>query len=126
MILGTVFEQFIKESPISVMARATVEHAFSASALDELFKQKAELGYTRDLLFSTTVELMSRVVCGKAPHVQSAYQHILDRVPVTLKCVYEKLQLLTARFCSRAAMTDAVPDTRSSTFKFTCPDPTLL
>lgn len=92
MILGRVFEDFIRESPISVMARATVEHAFCASALDELFEQKAELGYTRELLFSTTVELMSRVVCGKAPHVQSAYLQMGEAVPVTLKAVYEKLQ----------------------------------
>src|SRR3954454_12353056 len=92
MILGRVFDDFIRESPISVMARATVEHAFSASALDELFERKAELGYTRDLLFSTTVELMSRVVCGKAPHVQSAYLQMGEGVPVTLKAVYEKLQ----------------------------------
>src|SRR5262245_5960563 len=92
MILGPVFEDFIRESPISVMARATVEHAFCASALDELFERRAELGYTRELLFSTTVELMSRVVCGKAPHVQSAYLQMGESVPVTLKAVYEKLQ----------------------------------
>jgi IS4 transposase len=92
MILKPVFEQFLRESPLSVMARATVEHAFSASALDELFEHKAERGYTRDLLFSTTVELMSRVACGKAPHVQSAYLQMGEGVPVTLKAVYEKLQ----------------------------------
>ncbi len=92
MILGPVFEQFIAKSPISVMARATVEFTLSASSLDAMFERTAEQGYTRELLFSTTVDLMSLVVCGTVPHVQSAYQHILERVPVTLKCVYEKLQ----------------------------------
>lgn len=92
MILGTVFEQFVNKSPISVMARATVEHALCASALDEVFDRTAERGYTKDLLFSTTVDLTSLVVCGKAIHVQSAFQQIRDRVPVTLKSVYEKLQ----------------------------------
>jgi hypothetical protein len=94
MILGRVFEQFVNKSPISVMARATVEHALCASALDELFDRTAERGYTKELLFSTTVDLMSLVVCGKALHVQSAFQQIRDRVPVTLKAVYEKLQHL--------------------------------
>jgi IS4 transposase len=94
MILGPMFERFIKESPISVMSRATIEHALSASALDELFESTAERGYTRELLFSTTVELMSLVVCGKVPHVQSAYNRLVENVPVTLKCVYEKLQNL--------------------------------
>jgi Transposase DDE domain len=94
MILGPVFEQFINESPLSVMARATIEYALSASFLDGLFERTAELGYTKELLFSTTVDLMSLVVCGRVPHVQSAYQRIRERVPVTLKSVYEKLQHL--------------------------------
>src|SRR5436305_6854937 len=92
MILGPVFERFINQSPISVMSRATIEHALSASDLDASFEHTAERGYTRELFFSTTVDLMSLVVCGTVPHVQSAYQQLLERVPVTLKCVYEKLQ----------------------------------
>ncbi|HXH14470.1 MAG TPA: transposase [Alphaproteobacteria bacterium] len=92
MILSPVFEQFIQESPLSVMARATLEHALSASALDALFEDTAEWGYTRELLFSTTVDVMSLVVCGTVPHVQAAYKHLHGRVPVTLKSVYEKLQ----------------------------------
>jgi hypothetical protein len=92
MILGPVFEQFINESPISVMSRATIEYALSASFLDALFERSAERGYTRELLFSTTVDLMSLVVCGRVPHVQSAFNRTRERVPVTLKCVYEKLQ----------------------------------
>ena len=92
MILGPVFEQFINESPLSVMARATIEYALPASLLDGLFERTAESGYTKELLFSTTVDLMSLVVCGRVPHVQSAFQRIRERVPVTLKSVYEKLQ----------------------------------
>jgi hypothetical protein len=92
MILGPVFEQFINQSPISVMSRATIESALSASRLDALFDRTAQSGYTKELLFSTTVDLMSLVVCGTMPHVQAAYKHLLERVPVTLKCVYEKLQ----------------------------------
>src|ERR1700736_3357396 len=92
MIFGPMFAQFVSQSPISVMARATIEHALSASALDALFEQTAQRGYTQELLFSTTVDLMSLVVAGKAPHVQAAYKHLQERIPVTLKCVYEKLQ----------------------------------
>src|ERR1041384_2262028 len=92
MILGPLFERFIKESPLSVMSRATIEYALSAQALDDLFARTAESGYTRELLFSTTVDLMSLVVSTKGHQVKSAYQQLLERVPVTLKCVYEKLQ----------------------------------
>src|SRR5262249_44155322 len=92
MLVEAMFEQFVSQSPISVMARATIEHALSAEALDELFDQTAQRGYTKDLLFSTTVDLMSLVVCGKAPQVQAAVKQMHERVPVTLKSVYEKLQ----------------------------------
>lgn len=92
MLFGGVFESFLKASPLSVMSRATIEHTLSASALDDLFDRTAERGYTRELLFSTTVDLMSLVVGGKALHVQAAYQHLRERVPVTLKSVYDKLR----------------------------------
>ena len=92
MILGPLFERFINESPLSVMSRATIEYALSANALNDLFERTAESGYTRELLFSTTVDLMSLVVSTKGHQVKSAYQQLLARVPVTLKCVYEKLQ----------------------------------
>ena len=92
MILEPIFGEFVNKSPISVMARATVQHALSASELDKLFNEHSELGYEKQLLFSTTVDLMSMVACGNAPHVKSAFNKIKDRVPVTLKCVYEKLQ----------------------------------
>ncbi len=86
MILGPMFERFLEESPLSVMARATVEHALSAASLDALFENTAERGYTHDL--------MGLVACGKVPHVQSAFQQLRERIPVTLKSVYEKLQHL--------------------------------
>jgi hypothetical protein len=92
MILDAVFERFLAASPLSVMARATIEHTFSAESLDELFEQHARRGYTRQLLFSTTVDLMSLVVCGQRPHIKGAHRQLLARVPVSLKSVYEKLQ----------------------------------
>jgi hypothetical protein len=94
MILEPVFERFLAHSPLTVMARATIEHALSASQLDELFEHAAQRGYTHELLFSTVVDLMSLVVCGQRPTVKAAYHHLLERVPVTLKSVYEKLQHL--------------------------------
>ena len=92
MILDPVFERFVKDSPLSVMARATLENVLPAAALDDLFERTAETGYTRELLFSTLVDLMGLVVCGSAKNIQAAYQRLADRIPVTLKCVYDKLQ----------------------------------
>src|SRR5262245_43942622 len=100
MILAPMFERFINESPLSVMSRATIEYALSAKAMDDLFERTAQSGYTRELLFSTTVDLMSLVVCGKSHQVKSAYQQLLEQVPVTLKCVYEKLQNIETAVCA--------------------------
>jgi IS4 transposase len=91
MLLDPLFDRFVSDAPLTVMARATLEHALSPKALDELFEQTTARGYTRQLLFSTAVDLMSLVACGQLPTVKAAYHHLLGRVPVSLKSVYEKL-----------------------------------
>ena len=45
MILAPIFDLYVNKSPLSVMARATVQHALSASELDKPFNEHAELGY---------------------------------------------------------------------------------
>ena len=64
MLLGSIFERFVAHSPLSVMARSLLEHALLPAELDTLFQRTAQRQYTRDLLFSTTVDLMSLVVTG--------------------------------------------------------------
>jgi hypothetical protein len=56
-----VLERFVKESPVSVMARLVLQRAVSAEWVDSLFEEHRERQYTRELLFSTVVELMSVV-----------------------------------------------------------------
>ena len=94
MILDPVFERFVTDSPLSVMARATLENVLPADAVDDLLERTAVSGYTRELLFSSLVDLMGLVVCGSAKNVQAAFQRLAERIPVTLKAVYEKLQNL--------------------------------
>jgi hypothetical protein len=94
MLFGPVFESFLRECALGVMSRATIEHALRAPALDRLFDDTAQRGYTRDLTFSALVDLMSLVACGTSPHVKAAHQHLGSQIPVSLKCVYEKLQNL--------------------------------
>jgi hypothetical protein len=92
MLLDPVFERFVQGSPVSVMVRGTLEHALPAEALNALFERTAERQYTHELLFSSLVDLMSLVVCGIQPHIQAAFKGQAERIPVTLKSVYEKLQ----------------------------------
>jgi hypothetical protein len=91
MVLDPIFDRFVQGSPLSVMVRGTIEHARPCHELDALFERTAEQPYTRELLFSSLVDLMSLVVCGVQPHVQAAFQDQAEQLPVTLQCVYEKL-----------------------------------
>ena len=50
--LGKVFEPFIEQRPICVMARGVLENLFNAEKIDALFARTAEVQYTRELLFS--------------------------------------------------------------------------
>jgi hypothetical protein len=91
MILSEVFERFVEDSPLTVMARATLENALPPSALDELFESVAERQYTRDLLFSDVVGLMAVVVCKVRPSINAAYKKYAEALGVTRKAVYNKI-----------------------------------
>jgi hypothetical protein len=105
-----VFDRFEKKSPLTVMTRATMEHALDPSALDILFDQTADRQYTRKLLFSSIVSLMSLVVCNRIA-VHRAFKKSRDRIGVTLQAVYDKLdrlepsvsQMLVRHFTARLA-----------------------
>lgn len=88
MILGQVFERFVEESPVSVMVRGLLEKALCPQILDELFERNAKIQYTRELLFSTVVNLMSLVVCGVRPSVHAAYQAASEEISVSVTSVY--------------------------------------
>jgi len=92
MILPGVFERFAEQTPVPVMARAAIEFALSASALDRLFEQHADEQYTRHLLFSTVFDLMSLVVTASFKSLNAAYQGHEESIPVSLTSVYNKLR----------------------------------
>jgi IS4 transposase len=91
MVLDDIFERFAQQSPITVMARAAVEHALAPEAIDALFERTAERQYTRTLLFSSVVDLMGAVVARVQPAVNAAYRAKAETLGVSLKAVYDKL-----------------------------------
>jgi hypothetical protein len=90
-MISAIFEQFVEASPVTVMVRAIMERMFSAEKLDALFEQSAENQYTRTLLFSSVVGLMSLVVCGIHPTVSAAYKALEKLVGVSRVALYGKL-----------------------------------
>lgn len=91
MLLSEIMERFAKHGPVPLMARIAMVNAFAAGKLDELFRRKAEHQYTRELLFSTVVDLMVPVVCGMRPSVHAAYQASTEEIGVSITSVYNKL-----------------------------------
>jgi hypothetical protein len=91
MLLETIFAPFVKERPICVMARAILERLLDAPRLDALFARTAQQQYTRELLFSSLVQLMSEVVLGVHPTVHAAYQANKDAIGVSTTALYNKL-----------------------------------
>jgi hypothetical protein len=91
MVLSKLFERFAKGSPVSVMTRALMERALEPQGLDVLFREHAKRQYEKRLLFSSLVELMALVVCGKHRSVRKAYEAMRKQLPVTLSALYGKL-----------------------------------
>ena len=91
MIMGAVLEKFIRQSPVTVMMRAAMEHALSSDAVDAMFERTAERQYVRELLFSSVVDLVSLVVAKIQPSIHAAYEMVRDTLPVTLTSIYNKL-----------------------------------
>ena len=91
MISTDVFDRFVEDSPVCVMVQTLLENALSPTTVDMLFEQHAELQYTRTLLFSDIVNLMSLVVCGIRPSINSAFKKVAPSLGVTRKAVYDKI-----------------------------------
>src|SRR3954469_20068972 len=99
MRLGEVFERFIQQAPISVMFRTLLEHTLDPAEIDRLFEENADRQFTREILFSSVVELMGSVVCGAQPSVRAAYLASLGEVAASLSALYEKLKRLEPGVC---------------------------
>jgi hypothetical protein len=90
-MINAIFERFVEQSPLTVMVRAIMERSFGREQMDKLFEETAEEQYTKTLLFSNVVGLMSLVVCGMYPSVGAAYQAYKKVVGVSKVALYAKL-----------------------------------
>jgi len=96
MVLSEIMERFVRQSPVCVMSRVLLENFFAPDKLDRVFEAAAQEQYTRELLFSTTVDLMSLVVCRVHPSVHAAYVARKEQIPVTVRALYDKLNHVEA------------------------------
>jgi len=90
-MLESIFESFVKASPVSVMMRGMMEYVFCPQRLDAMFEAHAKVQYQRELLFSSLVNLLSLVVCGIHPSVNAAYKAKAHELNVSRGALYQKL-----------------------------------
>jgi IS4 transposase len=90
MVLDAVLQRFIEQCPIAVMARLTMQRAISAEWVDEVFEQHRQQQYTRELLFSTVIDLMALVALGMRPSLHAAAKASKD-LKVSLTALYDKV-----------------------------------
>lgn len=93
-MIPAAFEPFLKETPLCVMARATLESLFQPEQLDALFRDNAQKQYQKELLFSQLVELMTSVVLRVNESVHDAYRKRAERLTVSDQAVYDKLRCM--------------------------------
>jgi IS4 transposase len=89
-LFDDILQKFINASPVTVMVRGLLEHLLSADKLDQFFENHSKKQYTRDLLFSTVVQLVLTVVLQIKLSVRSAYQKSND-ITVSCASLYNKL-----------------------------------
>jgi hypothetical protein len=87
----TVLRTIEQRTPCTILTAMIAERAFSAEALDGLFEKNRTHQHTRTLLFSTVVQLMSEVVSHARSSVHQVYQQQKERLKVSLKSIYNKL-----------------------------------
>jgi Transposase DDE domain len=91
MFFSALLERFVQQSPIAVMAHASIVYALNNTFLDNLFKEHASAQYENKITFSALVELMSLVVCQIYRSVNSAYGQSKKKIGASLVAVYGKL-----------------------------------
>src|SRR5919112_2598098 len=78
-----VLARFEQHAPASVMARTALEHAFPPDWVDAVFEAERQRQYSRELMFSTVVELMTLVSLGLRPSLHAAARQ-KGTLPVSL------------------------------------------
>ena len=91
MVMDAVVKRCVEQSPVTVMARLALQRALEPEWVDALFERECGTQYTRELLFSTTVEVMSVVAVGLRPSVHAAAKACKD-LPVSVQALYDKIR----------------------------------
>lgn len=118
MLATQILDRFIDRCPAVVMVRATLERLLRPERLDQIFADSAQRQYTKELLFSQVVAVMTAVATRTHGSVHAAYLAMKTRLGVSVTALYDKLNLLELGISTAlvrdtsadaARMIDAIP-----------------
>jgi IS4 transposase len=90
-MLEEILERFEQHAPVMVMGRMALEHALDPGWVDAVFDEHRQRQYSRELLFSTVVELVSLVSLGLRPSLHGAAKK-MENLPVSVAALYDKVR----------------------------------
>ena len=93
-MLEKLVQPFLEQRPDCVLVRATLERRLSPTRLDRVFREHAAQQYERELLFSSLVEVMARVVPRIERSVLSSSRALREKLGVSDEAVDQKLRLV--------------------------------
>src|SRR3954452_9561833 len=85
-----VLARFEQHAPAGGMGRTDLEHALSPDWIFAVVEAELQRQYSRELLFSTVVELMMLVSLGLRPSLHAAARQ-MGNLPVSLASLYDKV-----------------------------------
>ena len=91
MVMNAVISHCAQRSPVTVMARLALQYALEPTWIDKMFEREGGAQYQRELLFSTTVEMMSLVAVGLRPSLHAAARECPE-LPVSVQALYDKIK----------------------------------
>src|SRR5947208_5670286 len=94
MVPAQILDRFVERCPAVVMVRATLERLLRPERLDQIFKDASQRQYTKQLLFSQLVALMTAVATRTHASVHAAYLEMKERLDVSVTAVYDKLNIM--------------------------------
>lgn len=92
-MFDAVLARFVEQCPVAVMAQLALRRALRPEWVDAVFEAHADQQYTRELLFSTVVDLMGLVAVGLRPSLHAAARQALadGTLGVSLQALYAKV-----------------------------------
>jgi hypothetical protein len=83
---------FIRDAPLPVLVRSTLEWMLRQATLEHLFERTAQDQYTRELTLTFLVDLMLDVACGIQPSALKAFHARPTGLTVSRQALYGKLR----------------------------------